>query len=105
MADKFTEVAPEDVIWSNLGLNPYEKRIRVAISYAITAALIIFWAIPVAFVGIVSNIYGLCSQYTWLAWICKLPSVVVGLLQGILPPVLLAVLMALLPIILRCESF
>lgn len=101
MADKFTEVAPEDVIWANLGLNPYEKRIRVAISYAITAALIIFWAIPVAFVGIVSNIYGLCSQYKWLAWICKLPSVVVGLLQGILPPVLLAVLMALLPIILR----
>ncbi|KAG9019793.1 hypothetical protein FRB90_007936 [Tulasnella sp. 427] len=101
MADKFTEVAPEDVIWHNLGLNPYEKRVRTAISYAITAALIIFWAIPVAFVGIVSNVYGLCTQYKWLAWICKLPSVVVGLLQGILPPVLLAVLMALLPIILR----
>ncbi|KAG8904310.1 hypothetical protein FRC01_008787, partial [Tulasnella sp. 417] len=101
MADKFVEVAPEDVIWSNLGLNPYEKRVRTAISYAITAALIIFWAIPVAFVGIVSNVYGLCTQYKWLAWLCKLPSVVVGLLQGILPPVLLAVLMALLPIILR----
>ena len=101
MADKYTEVAPEDVIWSNLGLNPYEMRIRKVISYALTAALIILWAIPVAFVGIVSNVYGLCVQYRWLAWLCKLPSVVVGLLQGILPAVLLAVLMMLLPIILR----
>jgi hypothetical protein len=46
MAEKYTEVAPADVIWGNLGINPYEARIRKAISYAATAALIIFWAIP-----------------------------------------------------------
>jgi hypothetical protein len=46
MAEKYTEVAPEDVIWENLGINPYEARIRRVISYAATAALIIFWAIP-----------------------------------------------------------
>jgi hypothetical protein len=46
MAEKHTEVAPADVIWGNLGINPYEARIRRAISYAATAALIIFWAIP-----------------------------------------------------------
>ncbi|KAG8960835.1 hypothetical protein FRC03_006078 [Tulasnella sp. 419] len=101
MAGKYTEVAPEDVIWGNLGLNPYEQKIRTAISYAATAGLIIFWAIPVAGVGIISNVYGLCESYSWLAWICGLPKVVVGLLQGVLPPVLLAVLMALLPIVLR----
>jgi len=55
----------------------------------------------VAFVGIVSNIHALCVQYKWLSWLCKLPSPVVGIIQGILPPVLLAVLMILLPIILR----
>ena len=103
MADKYTEVAPDDVIWSNLGLNPYEQRIRKAISYAATAGLIILWAIPVAFVGVISNIHGLCDQYSWLAWLCKIPSVVIGLIQGVLPAVLLAVLMALLPIILRCK--
>ncbi|KAH7922752.1 DUF221-domain-containing protein [Leucogyrophana mollusca] len=101
MYDKFVEVAPEDVIWGNLGLNPYEKRVRMAISYAITAALIIFWAIPVAFVGIISNIEGLCVREKWLAWLCKIPSPVLGIIQGILPPVLLAVLMLLLPIVLR----
>ncbi|CAE6475354.1 unnamed protein product, partial [Rhizoctonia solani] len=28
MAEKYTEVAPADVIWGNLGINPYEARIR-----------------------------------------------------------------------------
>ncbi|KAL4071415.1 hypothetical protein V8B97DRAFT_467079 [Scleroderma yunnanense] len=101
MADRYLEVSPQDVIWGNLGLNPYEKRVRVAISYSATAALIIFWAIPVAFVGIISNIYGLCVKYSWLAWLCKIPSPVIGIIQGILPAVLLAVLNMLLPIVLR----
>ncbi|CAK5261869.1 unnamed protein product [Mycena citricolor] len=101
MTGKFSEVAPQDVIWSNLGMNPYEMKIRTLISYAATAALIIFWSIPVAFVGLVSNVHSLCTTASWLAWICKLPSVVVGILSGILPPVLLAVLMMLLPIVLR----
>ncbi|KAG5638302.1 hypothetical protein H0H81_000827 [Sphagnurus paluster] len=101
MSAKYVEVSPQDVIWANLGLNPYEQKLRLAISYAATAGLIILWAIPVAFVGIVSNVYGLCVSYSWLAWLCKLPKVVVGIISGILPPVLLAVLMMLLPIILR----
>lgn len=101
MADRYLEVSPPDVIWGNLGLNPYEKRIRVVISYSATAALIIFWSIPVAFVGIISNIKGLCVRESWLAWLCSLPAPVVGIIQGILPPVLLAVLMMLLPIVLR----
>ncbi|KAJ7185579.1 hypothetical protein C8R46DRAFT_1172224 [Mycena filopes] len=101
MASKYVEVSPMDVIWSNLGLNPYEMKLRMLASYGLTAALIIFWAIPVAFVGIVSNVHSLCTTEPWLAWICKLPSVVVGIISGILPPVLLAVLMMLLPIVLR----
>ncbi|KAF8068760.1 hypothetical protein FPV67DRAFT_1088897 [Lyophyllum atratum] len=101
MNGKYVEVSPEDVIWSNLGMNPYEQKLRKAISYAATAGLIILWAFPVAFVGIVSNVPALCVSTAWLAWICKLPAVVVGIISGILPPVLLAVLMMLLPIILR----
>jgi hypothetical protein len=101
MSDRYVEVSPEDVIWANLAMNPYEQKIRVAISYAITAALIIFWAIPVGFVAVISNIYTVCVKAAFLSWICRLPKVVVGIISGILPPVLLAVLMMLLPIILR----
>ena len=46
MSDKYINVAPDDVIWGNLGLNPYEKKIRLAFSYAATAGLIILWAFP-----------------------------------------------------------
>ncbi|KAK7677350.1 hypothetical protein QCA50_019680 [Cerrena zonata] len=101
MAVKFTNVAPEDIIWANLNMNPYEARVRSAIGWGMTLGLIILWAFPVAFVGVVSNIHSLCATYSWLAWICKLPGVIVGIISGILPPVLLAVLMMLLPIVLR----
>ncbi|EKM59100.1 uncharacterized protein PHACADRAFT_169556 [Phanerochaete carnosa HHB-10118-sp] len=104
MSAHYMNVAPADVIWGNLGMNPYESRVRAAISWAATAALIIFWAIPVAFVGAVSNIHALCDTASWLAWICNLPGVVVGIISGILPPALLAVLMLLLPIVLRMLS-
>lgn len=82
-------------------MNPYEKRVRMLASYAATAALIIFWAIPVAFVGVISNLHSLANTASWLHWILKIPTVVLGIVSGILPPVLLAVLMMLLPIILR----
>ncbi|KAF8814727.1 DUF221-domain-containing protein [Phlegmacium glaucopus] len=101
MSNRYIEVAPDDVIWANLGMNPYEQKIRIAISYAATAALIIFWSFPVAFVGVISNIFTVCKTAVFLAWICKLPKPVVGIISGILPPVLLAVLMMLLPIVLR----
>ena len=43
---KYIEVAPEDVIWDNLAMNPYERRIRLALSWAATIGVIIVWAIP-----------------------------------------------------------
>lgn len=104
IADRQLSVDPEDVIWANLNMNPYEARIRMAISWGITLGLIILWAFPVAFVGAVSNVHALCMTYEWLAWLCKLPGPIVGIISGILPPVALAILMMLLPIILRLLS-
>ncbi|TFK49099.1 DUF221-domain-containing protein [Heliocybe sulcata] len=101
MGKKYIEVAPEDVIWGNLGLNPYEQSVRQVISWAATIGLIILWAFPVAFVGIVSNIKAVCQQASWLAWLCKLPGPIIGIISGILPTVGLAILMMLLPIVLR----
>jgi hypothetical protein len=43
---KYIEVAPEDVIWDNLVMNPYERKIWFALSWAATIGLIILWAIP-----------------------------------------------------------
>ncbi|KAI0347544.1 DUF221-domain-containing protein, partial [Trametopsis cervina] len=104
MSARYTNVSPSDVLWPNLNVTPYSARARTALSWAFTLVLILFWAVPVAFVGAVSNVHALCSQFGWLAWICGLPSVVVGIISGILPPALLAVLMLLLPVVLRMLS-
>jgi hypothetical protein len=55
-------------------MNPYQRKIRTIISWSLTIGLIIIWAIPVAFVGAVSNVDGLCANASWLAWVCKLPA-------------------------------
>ncbi|KAJ9120952.1 hypothetical protein QFC22_002888 [Naganishia vaughanmartiniae] len=46
MVGHYTEVAPEDVVWSNLNLGPYERKARIAASYAVTFGLVILWTFP-----------------------------------------------------------
>ncbi|WWC69648.1 uncharacterized protein I206_103591 [Kwoniella pini CBS 10737] len=104
MAARYTEQSPANVIWRNLSLNPYEQKVRQALSWAATVGLIIAWATPVAFVGVLSNIKTLTDQFTWLQWIngdSTGKHILQGVISGVLPPVLLAVLMAILPFILR----
>jgi hypothetical protein len=99
------EVVPEDVIWSNLSINPYQRKARTAVSMGLTAVLIIFWTFPMAFVGFVSNIDTLTA---WevngtkpFAWILKIPAVPLGIIKAVLPSAALAILFMLLPIVLR----
>ena len=40
MSKKYIDVAPEDIVWSNLSMNPYEGHVRTLISYAATAGLV-----------------------------------------------------------------
>jgi hypothetical protein len=32
LGNRYVEVAPVDVIWSNLGMNPYEQKVDLALS-------------------------------------------------------------------------
>ena len=43
---KYVEVTPEDVIWKNLALNPYQRRLRVVLSWTVGIILIMGWTIP-----------------------------------------------------------
>lgn len=101
MDNRYVEAHPNDVVWGNLNMNPYERKIRTAIGWAITVGLIAFWTIPVGFVGFVSNLKGLAAEVSFMRWINEIPKVPLGIIQGILPTVLLAVLNMLLPIFLR----
>ena len=101
MAPRFIGINPEDVIWDNLRIKWWERKVRYAATIAFVCALVIFWAIPVSFVGFLSNLDQLRNSVSWLAWLKAVPAVIFGVISGLLPSVLLAVLMALLPIVLR----
>lgn len=101
MTPRYNDIKPKNIIWSNLKLTYYEKRFRELIVLILTILLIIFWSIPVTFVGILSNLTYLTDKVTFLSFIYDLPTPLLGLITGLLPTVLLAILMALLPIILK----
>ncbi len=101
MAPRFIGVNPSEVIWKNLRIKWWERIIRNIATISFVILLIIFWSIPVAVVGIISNIQYITNKVPFLKFINSIPPVILGLVTGLLPVILLAVLMALLPIILR----
>ncbi|KAG0634556.1 hypothetical protein HOY80DRAFT_1059758 [Tuber brumale] len=104
MAPRYIGVTPSEIIWSNLKLQWWERLVKIATTTAAVSALVIFWSIPVAVVGAISNINYLTSKVPFLGFINDIPPVVLGVITGLLPAVMLAVLMALLPVVLRLLS-
>lgn len=93
-------VRPQEIIWSSLRLRWWERIVRRFLVQSAIAAMVVFWSIPAAIVGIISNVKYL-SSFFFLTWINDLPSVVLGLVSGLLPAVALSALMALVPYIMR----
>ncbi|EKD18296.1 uncharacterized protein L3040_004746 [Drepanopeziza brunnea f. sp. 'multigermtubi'] len=100
MSPRYIGVNPNEVIWKSLAFPWWQKVIRRIVVIGFITAMIIFWAIPVAFVGLVSNITYLKS-YSWLQWLDDIPTVIMGVISGLLPSVLLAILMSLVPVVMR----
>lgn len=101
MTPKYIGIRPNEVIWKSLAIPWWQRVIRGYAVQAFICALILFWAIPVAFVGIVSNVTYL-KTLSFLTWLDKIPTVIMGVVTGLLPSVLLSVLMSLVPIVMRC---
>ncbi|KAL6450634.1 SPAC24H6.13 Uncharacterized membrane protein C24H6.13 [Candida maltosa Xu316] len=90
-------VAPDDIIWENLQLTPAKRIIKKIIANTILTLMIIFWCIPVAVVGAISNINVLTDKVHFLRFILNMPKVIMGVITGLLPVVALAILMSLVP--------
>ncbi|KAL4802645.1 hypothetical protein BDV18DRAFT_59130 [Aspergillus unguis] len=101
MAPRYIGLDPTQVIWSNLRIKWWERIVRYGVTVAFVAALVIFWAIPTAFVGALSNINNLTDMVPFLKFITHVPDWILGAITGLLPTILMSVLMALVPIILR----
>ncbi|SMN21868.1 similar to Saccharomyces cerevisiae YOL084W PHM7 Protein of unknown function, expression is regulated by phosphate levels [Maudiozyma saulgeensis] len=99
---KFIGSTPKDINWPNMSMTTKERKIKRFLANTFLTLLIIFWAIPVAVVGCISNINFLTQKVPFLKFINNLPNVLMGLITGILPTVALAVLMSLVaPIITK----
>ncbi|KAG9067618.1 hypothetical protein KI688_012403 [Linnemannia hyalina] len=104
MAPMFVEVSPLDVVWEHLNLDTVNKKGRHMIATAAASALILLWTFPVLFVTGIANLDALIKLLPFLKFLNDLPTSIIGIIQGILPPLFLAILMAVLPIILTAMS-
>jgi len=100
----YGDVAPEAIYWSNLGVKRPAYFGRKIVAWTLTILLIIFWAPLVAFAGGIANLKALTNVAPFLGWVNNLPSVVLGIIQGLLPPLVVAILFILLPPILTLFS-
>ncbi|KAL8894034.1 MAG: hypothetical protein Q9192_004690 [Flavoplaca navasiana] len=104
MSPRFIGINPEEVVWKNLKITWASRVVRNILSIGFVTLLVVFWSIPVGFVGILSNIKSLIDLAPFLGFLMDVPPVIFGLIQGLLPAILLAVLMALVPIVLKLAA-
>jgi hypothetical protein len=98
---KFQSFFPEDVIWNNVGVGYAARKSKQTGANLSLTLLILFWAIPVAVVGCISNINYLTEKVHFLRFINNMPAVLMGIITGILPSILLSILMSLVPPIIK----
>lgn len=80
----------------------WQRIIKRFLIQGLIAAMVIFWSLPCALIGMISNVKFLSDNIFFLHWIPKLPSVVLGIIEGLVPALALSLLMSAVPIIMRC---
>lgn len=101
MTPRIVEISPNDVLWDNLSMTWWERYLRVSITLISCAALIVLYAFPVAFTGLLSNIDTIAKVTPGLGWLADLPGPFKSGIQGLLPQLILIVLLLLIPVIFR----
>jgi calcium permeable stress-gated cation channel len=100
--DRFIGVQPKEALWSNLSLAPPSRLSRASLATALVIATILFWAIPIGFVGAISNIKYLTDKVKFLRFLNNLPPSIIGLISGFLPPLIISTFVSYVPKIFRC---
>lgn len=103
MSTRLLGVRPDEVIWSALRMSWWELIIRRFGILALVTAAVIFWSIPTALIGSISNVDGMIEKIHFLSFLKKLPKVILDFIQSFLPPIVLTLWMAAVPWMLRCE--
>ncbi|KPM42979.1 Uncharacterized protein RSN1 [Neonectria ditissima] len=101
LAPRILGIRPDEVVWSSLRMSWWERIIRRFLIMGLVTVAIIFWSIPSALIGIISNISFLANNVFFLEWINMLPKAITGFLQGFVPAIALSFWMSLVPAMLR----
>ena len=104
MSSRILGIRPDEILWATLRMPWWERIARRFFILSLVTAAVIFWSIPSAVIGLVSNIDFLAEKIVVLFWIKKLPTVIVNFLQGFVPAIALSLWMAAIPFMLRCTS-
>lgn len=103
MSNRYVGVRPYEIIWASLSMAWWSRIVRKFSMRAFIVVMIIFWSLPCAVVGLISNIQLIAVKVSFLHWILDLPKIVLGLLSGLVPAIALSLLMDTVPWIVRCE--
>ncbi|RFU29431.1 hypothetical protein B7463_g6882, partial [Scytalidium lignicola] len=101
MSPNIVGVRPREIVWSTMKMMWWERIIRRFFVQGFIAVMVVFWSIPSAFVGIISNVNWLSTKVPFLHWVKDLPGTILGLISGLLPAVALSMLMSIVPAVLR----
>lgn len=104
MRSEIVGMRPQEIVWRSLYMRWWERIIRKFLIQGFVAAMVIFWSIPAALIGTVSNISFLAGKVPFLHWIILLPKEILSLIEGLLPAVALSLLMAVVPFVMRGTS-
>lgn len=96
---------PKDINWSNLTVQSnLLVFIRVLIGNFMACVITLGWVIPVAIIGLVTQMPYLTALYPFLSWLKILPEYVTDVITNLLSVVLLVCLSELVPYIFRWLS-
>ncbi|KAF7559027.1 hypothetical protein G7046_g5119 [Stylonectria norvegica] len=101
LSPRILGIRPDEVVWTALRMRWWERIIRRFLILGLITVAIIFWSIPSALIGIMSNVQFLSSKIFFLKWIIKLPKPILGFLQGFVPAMALSWWMSFVPAMLR----
>ncbi|EZF76717.1 hypothetical protein H105_01910 [Trichophyton soudanense CBS 452.61] len=101
MTPRFIGIPPHQVLWPALRYSWYQRIVRKFAVQGFITVMIIFWSIPSALIGSISNITYLTNLLKFLKFVNELPSFIKGIISGLLPAAGLAILMAAVPWIMR----
>ena len=102
MSTRLLGVKPDEVVWSALRMSWWEMIARRSLVTALIVVAIVFWSIPCALIGVISDIQTL-SGIPFLSWLNDLPKPILSLIEGFLPAVALSLWMAAVPVMLRSK--